>query len=619
MNRFLCGSNAALITSCLKSQPQLLTDPFVRRASLSAIHRGLRRSERVQYGSNRPRDESPVESAMKSNRRDSSGGRDRTSRAMAGAASPRQQSKLRKKLSRKEKEREEEDEDGRQTRRKRFNNPEKEFGKGSLVYQLKYGVLKDEVPIHSLQQPVRPRPRDHGGLEKRAPTGSGHADARGPGRPDANESRNNGLTPWDRRGTRDNPAQSFDKRSSRDSQTLSRYTRDSRDSRPQSFDRRDSGRDSCNKDSAGGSTYAPRKMMPMAIKYTTAASQFLYGRSVVKAALEESRRKLYNLYVYGGENRVDSFYNASMIRLAESRGVPVTIVPNDQQRLMDKMSMGRPHNGFVLETSPLPQIPVTSLGRVEETFQRFGFHINLAHQTREEEVVNGKDGFIKRDRDRTYQPMVLLLHEIVDPGNLGALLRTASYFGVDAVGITSRSSSNLTPVVLKSAAGAVEEITIFSVDSTTEFIERSQNAGWTAYAAVAPPQGKLVKMHGEKFMSTDEIEKESPLVHKPCILVLGNEGHGLPRPVKVAADYELSIPRVVSESCVDSLNVSVAGALLCHAFVKGAQVNTTPAKQVNPFEEMIAAAEEKEADPEAVEKAEEGHKVTETERQEKLF
>lgn len=334
-------------------------------------------------------------------------------------------------------------------------------------------------------------------------------------------------------------------------------------------------------------------MMPLAIKYTTAASQFLYGRSVVQAALEQSRRTLYNLYVYGGENRVDSFANQSMIRLAKTRGIPVTVVPNDQQRLMDKMSVGRPHNGFVLETSPLPQIPVTALGRLEEAGSApdgaAGFHITRGHQTREEEGINGTATFIRRPSGtRTPNPLVLLLHEILDPGNLGALLRTASYLGVDAVGITQRGSSALTPVVLKSAAGAVEEITLFSVDAPAAFLEASRCAGWAAYAAVAPPEAKLARMHGAKFVSTDDVERRSPLLDKPCILVLGNEGYGLPRQIKVAADYELSIPRVVEDSCIDSLNVSVAGALLTHAFIKGA----LPKKSASPFDSMAVARKE---------------------------
>lgn len=528
-----------------------------RHSSLSAIHRGLRQSERVQYGATRPRRDSS-ENYGSRNRNDN-----RTNKALDGISSYRQESKLRKKLDRKQQE-DELDDGGRQTRRKRFLDPTTSFGKSSLVYQLKHGALKDVVDPDQLQQPVRAAPRQRTEGDRR--TGRRQYDQttskfdeafqqRHPRRDTEPSDRAWGRKEGERRTTR----RQYD-------QTTSNF-----DEAFQQRHRRDTERSDRGWGQAESSSSSSRpKMMPLAIKYTTAASQFLYGRSVVMAALEQSRRKLYNLYVYGGTNRIDSEYNTSMIRLAERQGVPVTIVPNEEQRLMDKMSMGRPHNGFVLETSPLPQLPIAGLGPLEETPFRLGFHIELAHQTREDEAINGLQTFIPRANNLTPRPLVLLLHEIVDPGNLGALLRTASYLGVDAVGITSRSSSTLTPVVLKSAAGAVEEITIFRVDSPTAFLEKSKEAGWKTYAAVAPPDRKLARMHGDKFVSIEAIEKSKPLDNHPCVLVLGNEGYGLPRQVKVAADYEVSVPRFIQSSCVDSLNVSVAAGLLCHAFVKEA-------------------------------------------------
>lgn len=438
-------------------------------------------------------------------------------RAFEGAGSMRQQQKLRKKLDRKSFE-QDDDDSGRQTRRKRFLNPDSSFGKRSLVFQLKHGDLKDKAASLDLQEPARPQRR---------------------------------------RSTED-----FDQQRCRDGRDVARYSSDSRHTKPS--DNRDlplRSDDAKPRDRRTG-------MMPMTVTYSTAASQFLYGRSVVKAALEKGRRQVYKLYVYGGENRRESRDNDLMINLAKSRNVPITIVPNEDQRLMDKMSMGRPHNGFVLETSPLPQLPVKSLGKLEESPSKLGFHIKLDYQTREEVAINGDISFIPKAQTSKAKPFVLLLHEILDPGNLGALLRTASYMGVDAVGITNRSSSNMTPVVLKSAAGAAEEVSIFTVDSPVQFLEDSKAAGWKAYAAVAPPEKKLAKMHGGKFISTETIEQEKPLDREPCILVLGNEGHGLPRSIKVAADFELSVPRFVQGSTVDSLNVSVAAGLLCHTFVK---------------------------------------------------
>ncbi|EFY89685.1 hypothetical protein J3458_005478 [Metarhizium acridum] len=532
--RWPAAGQRCMLRQSLYNVPALNVSHLVRCASLSSIHRGLRRSERAQFG------ESRSWTATHDDKSHNLSRVGRTTKALGGAASKRQQQKLRKKLDRKASETGDEDDVGRQTRRKRFLDPEFSFGKRSLVYQLKHGPLKDTAASLDLEQPVRPR-RFH-----------------------AN-----------------------DKLPSRNSRDLQSYPRSLN---PQKQRSRIENRED---DSIQDAVARPRRraMLPMTIKYTTAASQFLYGRSVVKAALQQGRRQLYKLYVYGGENRRGFDDNDAIINLAKARGVPVTIVPNEDQRLMDKMSMGRPHNGFVLETSPLPQLPVKALGSLEESPSKLGFHIELVHQTMEQKAINGENTFVPKANNSATKPLVLLLHEILDPGNLGALLRTASYMGVDAVGITSRNSSALTPVVLKSAAGAAEEVTIFTVDSPVEFLKGSRAAGWKTYAAVAPPESKLLKIHGDKFISTDYVEQTSPLDQHPCVLVLGNEGHGLPRQVKVAADFELSVPRFVQGSSVDSLNVSVAAGLLCHTFVKGSARNKNRVNQIpeaDPPERKVA-------------------------------
>ncbi|KAK7397851.1 hypothetical protein QQX98_012785 [Neonectria punicea] len=541
---------------------------------------------------------------------------------MDGATGWRQQQKLRKKLAKKKEEEEAEDEDYRKTRRKRFTDSDSSFGKKSLVYRLKYGDLKETAANLEVQDFVRPvsfrdAKRDQARKALIHANSPFDQESKGPdrrsdrdedGRPDRRDDRGDDRR-TERRGDRD-----YDRRTERGSEgdggfrgasfreprrferrpDNDRGFRDTSASmRPRQSERRSEG-DWEHDDDRSPARGRKKEMMPMTLKYTTAASQFLYGRNVVKAALEQARRKLYNLYIYGGENRMDNKDNTTMTRLARKHGVPVTIVPNHEQRIMDKMSMGRPHNGFVLEASPLPQLPIRSLGRLEETPTRLGFHVELGFQMKEDEAINGKNTFVRRANDVMPKPFVLLLNEIIDPGNLGAILRTASYLGIDAVGITSRGSSALTPIVLKSAAGAVEEISLFTVEDPLTFIEESGRAGWKSFAAVAPPDRKLVRKHGNKFMSTDAIEGKSPLNEYPCLLIMGNEGHGLPRDLKVAADYELSIPRFVQGFCVDSLNVSVATGILCHSFVKDVEVGGKFEEEiVDKIEERVVQKEVK--------------------------
>ncbi|KAF5971740.1 PET56-rRNA (guanosine-2'-O-)-methyltransferase [Fusarium bulbicola] len=577
---------------------------FVRAKGLSAIIRGSIRSERIQNGT----DSSDTRNAYQdTGRRKAGGGRltrpkeishrprddffaKFSARAVdsGGTRNWRQEQKLKKKLRKKEEEKKEREEKeelgiGRRTRRRRFADPENEFGNRSFVHRMKYGDLKEVADSLNVKQPVRPRPFPEAQNERTFRSRNGDNDvARYERREPSNEKFEKLSQQFNRSARRpEDPQQSFGRfdRQDRQSNISGGWSNNEFNGSKPRFDRsqpsdfrHDNTREDRQNDQGDDSVDVKRgkkkEMMAMTLKYTTAASQFLYGRSVVKAALQQNRRKLYNLYIHANENRKYNTDTVTLTRMAKKLNVSIKIVPPEEQRIMDKMSMGRPHNGFVLEASPLPQIPIKSLGKLEESPGRLGFHVDLDHQTKEEASVNGTDTFIRRSNDVMPKPFVLLLNEILDPGNLGGIIRTASYLGVDAVGITNRGSSTLTPVVLKSAAGAVEEVSLFAVDDPVKFIQDSQKAGWKSYAAVAPPDRKLVRKHGSKFVSTDTIEAQSPLNEHPCLLILGNEGYGLSKAIKVAADYELSVPRFVQGSCVDSLNVSVAAGLLCHSFVK---------------------------------------------------
>lgn len=330
-----------------------------------------------------------------------------------------------------------------------------------------------------------------------------------------------------------------------------------------------------NSNSRGSPSYSNA---PISIPYTTAASQFLYGHSVVLAALNTSRRKLYKLYIYGGSNRQKIEEDEIIARKARKQGIEVEIVGPEGAQLLDKMSGGRPHNGYILEASPIPQLPVNGLGPYTEASKdpdhlyKSGFEITLAHQSAEEAAVNGTSPFIVTAKS-TRKPLVVVLDQVQDPGNLGAILRTVSFLGASAVAITKRASATLTPVALKSSAGAAESITIFSISSQVhEFLDNSRlNGDWQVYAAVPETSAR----RRQPQVNTYEVEDMDPLRTKPCILVLGSEGEGLSSQIMSKADYQISIPNLGGASHggeVDSLNVSVAAGLLTSAFMRGRMV-----------------------------------------------
>lgn len=312
------------------------------------------------------------------------------------------------------------------------------------------------------------------------------------------------------------------------------------------------------------------KNIPISVKYTTPASVFLYGTSTVEAALkttQKSRRKFYILYVAAGDNREDTLKDDELIRLARKQRVQVQMCPKDMYPLLDKMSGGRPHNGYILEASPLPQLPITSLGPITHEGPLKGFSVDLAYQSREEADVNGTSNFSPTAwSPLTHGPLVLFLDGIKDPGNFGGIIRTANFLGASAIAIAVRNSAPITPVVIKASAGATENLRIFAVKDVREadFVANSRKNGWKVYAAVAPDRRSSTTSRRQLFNVN---ELDDPLRRGPCLLLLGSEGEGLQKSVANQADYEVFVPGGNNRGAVDSMNVSVAAGILCKAFL----------------------------------------------------
>jgi 21S rRNA (GM2251-2'-O)-methyltransferase len=367
------------------------------------------------------------------------------------------------------------------------------------------------------------------------------------------------------------------------------HTLGDRDWSPVSMDSQPNRESRSGRDNEATRSILPRMVndrLPLSIPYTTPASEFLYGMSVVEATLRsrrEPRRKLYKLYIYQGENSESGDRRDAIEWLAKKNGVPI-VYHTDSPRLLDKMSAGRPHNGYILETSPLPKLPLISLGSLI-TDGAPGFMVNLDYQSREEAAINGTTPFIPLPYSPSRKPLVLLLDSILDPGNLGGIIRTASFLGITAIALSTRNSAPLSPVVLKASAGASENITLFSINKPAGFVTDSKRAGWKVYAAVAPraspaqvpPRSTTHKASSSSSshsnapsITTDDLLLSNPLDRDPCILMLGNEGEGLRWNLRSKADVEIAIAGSgAHRGGVDSLNVSVAAGILCHAFVSG--------------------------------------------------
>ncbi len=147
-------------------------------------------------------------------------------------------------------------------------------------------------------------------------------------------------------------------------------------------------------------------------------------------------------------------------------------------------------------------------------------------------------------------------------------MRSAFFFGVDAIALTTNRTAPLSPAALKASAGASEALPILTVDQTRAFLMECKKNGWKVYASQADPaRYSKSRARGLRHLTTSTLV--SDVNRKPCILIIGSEGQGLYKDVQGAADNTISIegPRQ-GELGIDSLNVSVATGLLCHSFLR---------------------------------------------------
>jgi len=150
-------------------------------------------------------------------------------------------------------------------------------------------------------------------------------------------------------------------------------------------------------------------------------------------------------------------------------------------------------------------------------------------------------------RGRRDQPALLLvLDGVTDPHNFGSLLRSADAAGVTGLVVGRHRAAHVTPTVTKVAAGAVEHVPIAVVPGIP-----------AALARLADLSVTTVGLDSEAKRSIYDL---GPEVREPLALVLGAEGRGLGRLTRARCATVVSLPR---QGRLDSLNVSVAGAVAC--------------------------------------------------------
>lgn len=146
-------------------------------------------------------------------------------------------------------------------------------------------------------------------------------------------------------------------------------------------------------------------------------------------------------------------------------------------------------------------------------------------------------------------PFLILLDQIQDPQNLGAIIRSAEAVGAHGVVIPSRRSAQVTAAVFKASAGAVSYIPIVLEKNLNSLVEQLKKRGFWIFGTDA---------------SGSELYHEVDY-RGPVGLVLGSEGKGISRLLKEKCDYLVNIPM---RGKINSLNASAAGAVLMYEVLR---------------------------------------------------
>lgn len=160
-----------------------------------------------------------------------------------------------------------------------------------------------------------------------------------------------------------------------------------------------------------------------------------------------------------------------------------------------------------------------------------------------------------RDFDEAYEELaskdksvVLILDEIQDPRNFGAIIRSAEVFKVDLILIPERNSVRINETVVKTSTGAIEYVNISKVTNLSDTINKLKKLDYWVYGAA-----------GEASINYNEENYPNKIV-----LVLGNEGSGIRKKVREYCDKLIKIPMFGQ---INSLNVSVASGILLSRIV----------------------------------------------------
>jgi 23S rRNA (guanosine2251-2'-O)-methyltransferase len=226
---------------------------------------------------------------------------------------------------------------------------------------------------------------------------------------------------------------------------------------------------------------------------------------------------------------------------------PVKVLLRQQKTGLEKIIIASGRGGSVveeiIETARQKKIPVEFRVRqcLDELAGRFDHQGVIG--LRQDFVYVDLDVLIK-NRSKSFNfDLILILDSIMDPQNLGSIIRTAHCLGANGVVIPTDRAAPVTAAVIKASAGSAEQLPVARVTNLSQTIDYLKDQGFWVFGAEAHAGTNL-----------REIDFNCPVV-----LVLGGEAKGIRPLIKKKCDFLLTIPMAGS---FDSFNVAVAAGII---------------------------------------------------------
>ncbi len=199
-----------------------------------------------------------------------------------------------------------------------------------------------------------------------------------------------------------------------------------------------------------------------------------------------------------------------------------------------------------------------------QSLSKFDFAKYFNRKNKEEGISQGVIGFMKdfeytilrdllNDLKPVKNPLILILDEITDPHNLGAIIRSAVCLGADGIVIPRHNSAEINHTVFKTSSGAAKLIPVCKETNLTNSILYLKQNGFTIVGADAKTKTLLYEFDFKR----------------PIALVLGSEGYGLRQGISENCDNLVRIPMA---GRIDSLNVSVSAGVFLYEIFRQKQI-----------------------------------------------